>query len=508
MALRPLSSFVPTAEELLGLDLSRLGGILLLHLKSYEELHTVMQNGLLNRDYFVAMVENRNVGLGPLPRQELEYGKTPEVVQALLEAWNWLEHEEMLIRDSQQPAAWFRITRKGEAWLKEVSRFEQWEKLGLDRVKSDLTQTGGMRDIGGLQEVRDLAWKWVRMKEEQATSIARQHAAASRLTVMADSRLDELRGLKSPYFDFKKLIRLCEEINTAYSDGCYYATAMLTRGVLDHVPPIFGNTSFNEVANNYGGKSFKNTMHHLENAARSVADAHLHMPIRKSETLPVAQQVNFAPELDVLLSEIVRIIPTLTANPTISNAGHTAHAAAPAIRKPEKIETNIKFLGPKTINVSYDEYEGDSFNETSSSNSQATGIVACFRNEAVYGKTVKPLHYVTAHLKLTDATGSEIGTGLSRACWLGHKGDMVDLVPGGASGCVIVLITNNKSIAVPWKERKPDWMGDSLIDQALELNDLPSKVEISLLDDGNQLLLAPIVLQISSVNGKLQATTI
>jgi len=49
-------------------------------------------------------------------------------------------------------------------------------------------------------------------------------------------------------------------------------------------------------------------MHHLEGAARKVADAHIHMPIRKSETLPTAQQVNFSAQLDVLLSEIVRIM--------------------------------------------------------------------------------------------------------------------------------------------------------------------------------------------------------
>jgi hypothetical protein len=49
-------------------------------------------------------------------------------------------------------------------------------------------------------------------------------------------------------------------------------------------------------------------MQHLENAARKVADAHLHMPIRKSETLPTAQQVNCGQQLDVLLSEIVRIM--------------------------------------------------------------------------------------------------------------------------------------------------------------------------------------------------------
>ena len=57
MTLRPISSFISTADELLTLDLARLGAILLLHLKSYEGLNTVFQNGRLNRDYFVAMTE-------------------------------------------------------------------------------------------------------------------------------------------------------------------------------------------------------------------------------------------------------------------------------------------------------------------------------------------------------------------------------------------------------------------------------------------------------------------
>lgn len=147
------------------------------------------------------------------------------------------------------------------------------------------------------------------MEEGQAKSAAARRRAASGMPLIADSRLAELRKLVSTQFDFKKLIRLCEEINIAYGHGCYFATAMLTRGLLDHVPPLFGKKTFSEVANNYsdGGKSFKDNMHHLENAARKVADAHLHMPIRKSETLPVGQQVNFAAQLDVLLSEIIRI---------------------------------------------------------------------------------------------------------------------------------------------------------------------------------------------------------
>jgi hypothetical protein len=306
MASRSLKSFVPTADELLSLDLPRLGGILLAHLKSYEGLNTVYQRAGLNRDYFIAMLERRNVGLGPLPDKEPEYGtRQPEVTQAMVEAWNWLEREGLLIRNPQQSADWFLISREGEKQLQRFAQYEHLEKLGLNRVKGDLMTTGGIRDVGGPQEVRDLAWKWVEMKENQAKA----NASASELTLIADSRLAELRKLVSSQFDFRKLIRLCEEINTAYGEKCYLATAMLTRGLLDHVPPLFEKNTFSEVANNYrgGGKSFKDTMLHLENAARKVADAHLHMPIRKSETLPAAQQVNFASHLDVLLAEIVRI---------------------------------------------------------------------------------------------------------------------------------------------------------------------------------------------------------
>src|SRR5262245_4792019 len=131
MAFRSLSSFIPTADELLALDLPRLGRILLLHLKSYEGLNTVYQHAGLNRGYFRAMLENRNVGLGPLPK-EPEYGsRQPEVTKRMMEAWNWLERQGLLIHNDQQPADWFVISSEGERVLRAAARFEQWEKLGL-----------------------------------------------------------------------------------------------------------------------------------------------------------------------------------------------------------------------------------------------------------------------------------------------------------------------------------------------------------------------------------------
>jgi hypothetical protein len=91
MAFRPLKSFFPTADDLLQRDLATLGAVLLTHLRSYEGLNTVYQHAGLNRGYFRAMLENRNVGLGPL-HQEPEYGtRQPEVTKRMMEAWNWLE---------------------------------------------------------------------------------------------------------------------------------------------------------------------------------------------------------------------------------------------------------------------------------------------------------------------------------------------------------------------------------------------------------------------------------
>lgn len=117
MSFRPLKSFFPTADELLTQDLPTLGGMLLTHLKSYEGLNTVYQHAGLHRGYFRAMLENRPVGLGPLPK-EPEYGtRQPEVTKRMMEAWNWLERQGLLIQNDQQVADWFTISSDGEKYL-------------------------------------------------------------------------------------------------------------------------------------------------------------------------------------------------------------------------------------------------------------------------------------------------------------------------------------------------------------------------------------------------------
>ncbi len=128
-------------------------------------------------------------------------------------------------------------------------------------------------------------------------------------TFVDPSRLAELRSLKPASFDLTKLIRYCEELDLAYERNCLLTVPMLGRAILDHVAPIFGCKKFTEVANNYGGtSSFKKSMQHLDNSLRNIADSYLHVQIRKTEVLPNPTQVDFRPDLDVLLGEIVRLL--------------------------------------------------------------------------------------------------------------------------------------------------------------------------------------------------------
>ncbi|WP_198328448.1 hypothetical protein [Methylovulum psychrotolerans] len=126
---------------------------------------------------------------------------------------------------------------------------------------------------------------------------------------VSKERIDELSSLSSK-FDLTRLVYICKELNLGYQTGQVYALPLLVRCILDHIPPIFECKSFKEVANNYpsGTKSFRESVKHLEESSRKIGDSFLHTQIRQSESLPNSVQVDFRQSLDVVLSEIVRIL--------------------------------------------------------------------------------------------------------------------------------------------------------------------------------------------------------
>ena len=126
---------------------------------------------------------------------------------------------------------------------------------------------------------------------------------------ISEERITELSDIDSKKFATSKLIRLLREINVAYNNDSHLSVGILVRAMIDHIPLIFGVTTFPEVANNYKGtKSFNASMRRLNDSLRNLADSYLHVQIRKIESLPTAIQVDFRAEVDALLSEVSRVL--------------------------------------------------------------------------------------------------------------------------------------------------------------------------------------------------------
>lgn len=167
-----------------------------------------------------------------------------------------------------------------------------------------LNKTGGYLNNISYSGVSDI----VAILEAAISRMPKQKQRDPKDSFVNFSRISELKVLSSNDFDLSRLIKLLEELNIAYENECYMTSAMICRAILDHIPPIFSKKTFVEVANNYGGKSFKGNAHHLQNSLRNIADNHLHQPIRKKEVLPNPHQINFSNDLDVILAEIIRLL--------------------------------------------------------------------------------------------------------------------------------------------------------------------------------------------------------
>jgi hypothetical protein len=113
-----------------------------------------------------------------------------------------------------------------------------------------------------------------------------------------------LEGLKSSSYDVASLVRMCREINSSFAHGNVLAVALLMRTVLNHVPPVFGHSTFEQVVAN-AGKSLKDSFDHLENGLRKIADFHTHRKIAPIESYPSAAQVEpFKPQFELLLQQV------------------------------------------------------------------------------------------------------------------------------------------------------------------------------------------------------------
>lgn len=185
--------------------------------------------------------------------------------------------------------------------------------LGLLGIPlGDILDHIGIRSRGNLQFYSLLASSPIEVTFSPIDRIITsedQALAIESLTFVSEERISELATIQSPNWDTRKLVVLLREINAAYRTRSYMAISMLTRAVIDHIPPILGQSTFNDVVNNYSGsRSFKKAMGHLNTSLRNVADSHLHLPIRQKEDVPTFVQVDFRSDIDHLLGELFRVL--------------------------------------------------------------------------------------------------------------------------------------------------------------------------------------------------------
>jgi len=182
-----------------------------------------------------------------------------------------------------------RLTMLGHSFL-ETTRDESHWKQSVEAVKE---KGGALKDL-------------IHSLKNPNQADAHWRPESNSISDFVDCRvIEELRSLVSSSFDLSKVIRFCEEINSSFSAGNYIATTLLIRALINHIPPVFGQKTFQQVISQVS-KSRRELFKPLEDISRDVADLHTHDLIRHKENLPTQNQVEpFKPNLEVLLHEVV-----------------------------------------------------------------------------------------------------------------------------------------------------------------------------------------------------------
>jgi hypothetical protein len=221
------------------------------------------------------------------------------------------------IKDPQKASDQF------DAWVDEVGRWLQTVAPDSD-LYTEWEYLGGADLVAGNRDdnVHTTWWQirmavnkrlfWLsRFLADSAVSLstlADDASATARTATHAyvdPTRIDRLKSISSKQFDLSRLIRLCEELNINFTGKCCLGTIMITRAILDHIPPIFGCSTFSAItAENNGSNALKQAVRNLSDRFGKIAGRYLDRQIKDIEPLPSINQVDFSEEIDILLAEI------------------------------------------------------------------------------------------------------------------------------------------------------------------------------------------------------------
>ncbi|PIZ87619.1 hypothetical protein COX93_00470 [Candidatus Nomurabacteria bacterium CG_4_10_14_0_2_um_filter_30_12] len=125
--------------------------------------------------------------------------------------------------------------------------------------------------------------KWMKGKKSPPPTKSEETEQPTSLYI-TDGIIEAIKQ-KNDGFNYKKLLKLINELNKNHLDLNVFSSFALIRAITDNVPPLLGFETFEELANNYKGKrTDKDYMFNLLKD-RPVSDDALHRPISKSEDL-------------------------------------------------------------------------------------------------------------------------------------------------------------------------------------------------------------------------------
>src|SRR3989344_3623770 len=126
---------------------------------------------------------------------------------------------------------------------------------------------------------------FIRWMKEKYSSEKKETVQSSPTSLYVREEIIEAIKNKKDGFNYTKLIKLITELNKNYLDSNPYSCLALIRAITDHIPPLTGYSSFEEVVNNYkGAKTNKNFIVKLFNN-RGVSDDSLHTSISNANDL-------------------------------------------------------------------------------------------------------------------------------------------------------------------------------------------------------------------------------
>ena len=127
--------------------------------------------------------------------------------------------------------------------------YQYADEIDLDQAHATLAKQGA--------DAEDPRWHWASVTPRHYTECReysifgvemlntnRKPKGVVTGNYVSSSRVAELELLDCPPYDMTRLAQLCRELNVAHENGCLMSIAMLVRAIVDHVPPIFGQTTF------------------------------------------------------------------------------------------------------------------------------------------------------------------------------------------------------------------------------------------------------------------------